>query len=195
MATTATATARLATLGTIRIIGLIVAVIAAGIGVAWFVVAAIGPQVWWTSYPGTSGGQLVTLPLELRLINATTVLLWNLTTAGLALIVADLAWRVRRGVEFVPAVSRAAWALAIVLAAGSWLAQIVQNIAGQSGLIYPDFGDTATIDPLGLPIYWGIAPHTFIPNGAFLGLSIVLGVLAYIIQAGERLQRDTEGLV
>ncbi len=31
-----------------------------------------------------------------------------------ALILADLAWRVRRGVEFVPAVSRAAWALAIV---------------------------------------------------------------------------------
>ncbi|MBN9140589.1 MAG: hypothetical protein J0H23_07165 [Micrococcales bacterium] len=40
-----------------------------------------------------------------------------------------------------------------------------------------------------------IGTSTFLPDPALLGLAVVLGVLAYIIRAGERLQRDAEGLV
>ena len=38
-------------------------------------------------------------------------------------------------------------------------------------------------------------PQSFLPDAPLLGLAIVLAVLAYIVQSGERLQRDTEGLV
>jgi len=190
---TAAAT-RLATLGAIRVLGTIIAIVTAAIGVAYFVVSAIGPEVRWTD-PVSGNGLFLALPLELRLVNAATFLLWCLTTSCLALIVADLAWRVRRGVEFVPAVSRAAWALAIVLAAGSWLAQLAENVSRQVGLVYPDDVDPATVALTDLPIDWGIGPFVFLPNPVFLGLAVVLAVLAYIIQAGERLQRETEGLV
>jgi hypothetical protein len=185
--------ARFAALGAIRIVALLVAIICATAGVVYFLVSAVGPEVWWASPDGS--GLFIALPLELRLVNAGTFLLWNLTAAGLAFIVSDLAWRIRRGVEFVPSVSRAVWALAIVLGAGSWLAQITGDVASHAGRVFPDDGDPATMGLSGLPIDWGIGTHTFVPNVAFLGLALVLGVLAYIVQAGERLQRDTEGLV
>jgi hypothetical protein len=184
---------RFAALGAIRIVALLVALVTATAGVVYFLVSAAGPEVWWAGPDG--GGVFIALPFELRLVNAGTFLLWNLTAAGLALIVSDLAWRIRRGVEFVPSVSRAAWGLAITLGAGSWLAQIVGNIAGHAGRVFPDDWDPSTMDVSRLPIDWSIGVHTFVPNGPFLGLALVLGVLAYIVHACERIQRDLEGLI
>jgi hypothetical protein len=133
--------------------------------------------------------------LPLRIARAVAFLLPCVTIAVMSLLLADLAWRVRREVRFVPAVSRTATALAIALGAGSWLSKIAANVVAYSGLVYDDIVDPARADPNGLPIYWGIGSQTFLPDPALLGLAIVLGVLAYVIRAGERLQRDTEGLV
>jgi hypothetical protein len=117
------------------------------------------------------------------------------TVAALALLVADLAWRVRREVRFVPAVSRTVAAMAAVLAVGSWLSEISINVARWTGLVYPNDVDPAKVDVTTLPIDWAVRMQTLVPNWPLLGLAIVLGVLAYIIRAGERLQRDSEGLV
>jgi hypothetical protein len=102
---------------------------------------------------------------------------------------------VRRGAGFVPAVSRTTWAIAVVLAVGSWVAQLGENVAAYSGVRYPDTGDPATMDPASLPLAWELGPATFVPDLPFLGLALVLAVLAWIIRSGERLQRETEGLV
>jgi hypothetical protein len=98
-------------------------------------------------------------------------------------------------VRFVPAVSRTAAALAISLGAGSWLSKIAANLVAYSAYFYPDDVDPAQADPSTLEFQWALGTATFLPDPALLGLAVVLGVLAYIIRAGERLQRDTEGLV
>jgi hypothetical protein len=186
---------RLVALGGIRIAGLAVAVGAAVVGVAFATVSIVGPEVWVFSSDGTGAGWFTALPLPLRLTRAIAFLLPCVTIAVMALLLADLAWRVRREVRFVPAVSRTAAALAISLGAGSWLSKIAANLVSYSGLVYDDIVDPAHADPNGLPIDWGISGQTFAPDAALLGLAVVLGVLAYIIRTGERLQRDTEGLV
>lgn len=186
---------RLVALGGIRIAGLAVAVGAAAVGVAFAAVSIVGPEVWVFSSDGTGAGWLTALPLPLRLARAIAFLLPCVTIAVMALLLADLSWRVRREVRFVPAVSRTAAALAITLGVGSWLSKIAANLVSYSGLVYDDIVDPAHADPNGPPIDWGISSQTFAPDAALLGLAVVLGVLAYIIRAGERLQRDTEGLV
>jgi hypothetical protein len=187
--------ARLAALGAIRLVALAVGIGATVAGAVYFAVSAIGPTVWWSSSGGAAAGAFVEFPFELRLVNAGAFLLWCLTTASMAFILADLARRIRRGVRFVPSVSRSVWALAIALAVGSTLAQVAENVARQSMLYFPDDVDPRTVDLSTLEISWGVGAHSFLPNGVLLGLAVVLAVLAYIIQAGERLQRDTEGLV
>jgi hypothetical protein len=186
---------RLAVLGVIRIGALAVAIGATVTGVVYAIVATIGPTVWLAIGDGSGSGTFVDLPRELRLVNAAAFLLAALTVAVMAFLLADLVWRVRRGVRFVPAVSRSAWALAITLAVGSTLAQIADNLGRWSGLLYRDDVDPATVDPMTLPIEWNLNLQTFAPNWALLGLSVVLAVLAYVIRAGERLQLDTDGLV
>jgi hypothetical protein len=114
---------------------------------------------------------------------------------GFVVLVADLAWRVRHEVRYVPAVSRTVATLAAVLAVGSWLSEISINVARWTGLVYPNDVDPAKVDVTTLPIDWAVRMQTLVPNWPLLGLAIVLGVLAYIIRAGERLQRDSEGLV
>lgn len=194
-ATRAAGATRLVALGGIRIAGLVLAVGAAAVGVTFASVSIVGPEVWVFSSDGTGAGWLTALPLPLRIARAVAFLLPCVTIAVMSLLLADLAWRVRREVRFVPAVSRTATALAIALGAGSWLSKIAANLVAYSGLVYDDIVDPAHADPNGLPIHWGIGSQTFLPDPALLGLAIVLGVLAYIIRAGERLQRDTEGLV
>src|SRR4051812_4405844 len=126
---------------------------------------------------------------------ADAFLLGCLTVAGMALVVGDLAWRIRRGVTFVPAVSHSAWMLAAIIALGSWATHVVQTIASQSGLLYPDDVDPALVHPLDLPVSWTVIPQSFLPDAPLLGLAVVLAVLAYTVQSGEQLQRDVEGLV
>jgi|GEM_PF-1176035 len=188
---------RLVALGGIRIAGLAVAVGAAVVGVVYLIGSIVGDTV---TSPGAGifeleRGLLSGLPLSLRLLNAISFLLACLVVSGMAWIIADLAWRVRRGVRFDTAVSRSTAALAVVLALGATVVQFVRNLMLYTGLRYPEDVDPATVDRTALPIEWGIGTYTFMPNFTLLGLAIVLGVLAYIIRAGERLQRDTEGLV
>jgi len=178
---------------TIRAVGLLVGAIAAFVGFAYLVIAIIGPQVWWVGGGSGATGALVEFPLPLRIVNAAAILLWCLTVAGMAFVVSSLASNIGRGVRFVRTVSRAAWSLAVVLAVGSTVAQIVENIARGSSLIIDGGIDPA--NPVGAPIGWAPASQAFGPNLPLLGLSIVLGILAYIISRGEGIQYESDGLV
>jgi len=195
-ARTADAT-RLVALGGIRIAGLAVAIGAAVTGIVYAVVSIAGDTVVspgegvYSLDPGLISG----LPLPLRLVNAAAFALACFVVASMAAIVADLARRIHRGVRFDAAVSRSTAGLAIALAVGATLAQFARNLLVQTSLSLPPGADPATVDMSTLPIEWGFGTHTFLPNWTLLGLAIVLGVLAFIIRAGERLQRDTEGLV
>jgi len=40
-----------------------------------------------------------------------------------------------------------------------------------------------------------VGVYDLAPNLPVLAVSVVIGLLAYVIGAGERLQRDTDGLV
>ena len=182
-----------AVLASIRVVAIVVGAAASLFGVGYFIVAAIGPEVWWFGGgPGGTGGFAV-FPLPLRLLNASAILLWSATAAAIAFILSGLARSVRNEVRFERAVSRAAWALAIALGAGSVAAQIVENIARYSALNLTDVADPT--HPVDAPILWAVNTSVLVPDFAFLGLSVVLGLLAYIIGSGERVQQDTEGLV
>lgn len=197
MATTRTSATRTrattVALDVIRWVAIFVGALAAAAGLAYLIVASIGPQVWWPAGGSNATGAFTTFPLPLRLVNSIAFLLWNATTATMAFIVAELARRVRRGVLFIPAVTRAGWALAITLAVGSELSQVVENVGRFSALDLS--GQSDPTNPIGAPISWGVGPWDLAPNLPLLAVSIVIGLLAYVIGAGERLQRDTEGLV
>jgi hypothetical protein len=184
--------ARLA-LRAIQVVALVVGVLTATAGVAYLIVAAAGREVWWPSGGSNGTGAFVEFPLPLRLVDAGAFLLWNATTAVMAFFVGGLARRIRHGVLFIPAVTRAAWSLAITLALGSTLAQTVENIGRASAIVFAYTDPTG--DPMSAPIGWGIGWYDLTPNLPLLAVSVVIGLLAYVIGAGERLQRDTEGLV
>jgi len=177
----------------IQIIAFAVGVVASAAGLMYLIVASVGPEVWWPSGGSRATGDFVAFPLPLRLVNAGAYFLWNATTAVMAFIVGDLARRVRNGVHFLPAVTRAAWALAIVLAAGSLLAQSLENLGRNSAIVFAYTDPTG--DPMRAPIGWGIGWFDLVPNLPLLAVSVVLGLLAYVIGAGEHLQRDVDGLV
>lgn len=183
------ALARSLVLGVIHVLGYVVAACAVVAGITYTAVAATGGFVL---VPGLG---FVHRVAPLAWVNAAAFLLTSLTIAGIAFVVGDLAWRIRRGVTFAPSVSRSAWILAAILGGGSWLARIAQTISDGAGLVYPDNVDPTITNTVDLPIGWPIVPQTFLPDAPLLGLAIVLAVLAYIVQSGERLQRDTEGLV
>jgi len=177
----------------IQVAAVVVGVLTTTAGVAYLIIAAAGPEVWWPSGGSRATGAFVQFPLPLRLVNAGAFLLWNATTSAMAFFVGGLARRVRRGVLFVPAVTRAAWSLAITLAVGATLAQTAENIGRASAIVFAYTDPTG--DPMVAPIGWGIGWYDLVPNLPLLAVSVVLGLLAYVIGAGERLQRDTEGLV
>jgi hypothetical protein len=181
-----TVVARSIAFGAIHILGYVVAALAIIAGVTYVVVAATG------SHALVTGLGIVRVPPPLALTYAAAFLLGSLTVAGMAFVVGDLAWRIRRGVTFAPSVSRSAWLLAGILGAGSWFARIVQALAEQSELIYRDATEPGIVNER---ITGGVSAASFLPDASLLGLAIVLAVLAYIVQSGERLQRETEGLV
>jgi hypothetical protein len=181
---------RFVAVGAIRVLGLVVAIVAGAAGVVYAVVTVAGPTAWITGPTGS--GQLVELPLPLRIAYAVSAALGAATIAAVALVVSRLAWRVRRETAFVPALTRAMWAIAVIVALGSWLTRIAGAIAAHSGRDYGD-GDPTTVPDA--PIHWTVTLDTFAPDLPLLGLGIVLGLCAFIVGSAERLQRDTEGLV
>ena len=177
----------------IQAAAVIVGILAATAGVAYLIVAIVGPEVWWPSGGSNATGAFVEFPLPLRLVNAGAFLAWNATTATMAFFVSGLARRVRHGVLFIPAVTRAAWSLTITLALGTTLAQTLENVGRNSAIVFAYTDPTG--DPMAAPIGWGLGWYDLTPNLPLLAVSVVIGLLAYVIGAGERLQRDTEGLV
>lgn len=165
----------------------LVAVVAAAIGVGFAVLAVIGPSVWVFSPDGSGAGVFLTLPLPLRIVHALAAVLASLTITVCALLLSDLAKHTRTGVRFVPTLSRTTSALGITLVVGPWLAQIAANTARWSIVIEAD-GSAPTIG-------WAPFLQALQPDWALLGTGLVVCALALCIRAGERLQRDTEGLV
>lgn len=183
-------------LSAIRLVARLVAVVAGAVVVIYAVTAIVGPTVLWLVDSSVQQPwSFVTLPLPWRIAHAVAIALGAITVATIALLVADLSGRIRRGVEFVPAVSRTVWSLAIVLAVGSWLTSIAANLAGHAALVYPDGPVLGFVDIDALPIDWGVGAGTLTPDFAMLGLAVTMGLLAWIIRSGERLQRDVKGLV
>lgn len=173
-----------AALGTVRVAGLLVGVAAVAIGIAFATVTAIGPSVWEFSTDGSGAGTLTRMPPILRLVHAAAVLLTCLTIGVSAILVSALARRAGAGVRFLPTLTRTVIALSVTIGAGSWLAQVATTTARWS---WPLNGTDE--------ISWAPLQQTLLPNWALLGVAIILGILAVIVSAGERLQRDTEGLV
>lgn len=172
----------------VRAVCLIVAVAAAAIGVGFAIITAIGPSVWVFSDDGSGAGQLIPLPIELRLAHAAAGLLACATITVSALLLAELAARTSAGIRFIPALSRTVWALAVTLGIGSWLAQIARNVGRWSWPVMSDAGEQIGLE-------WVSPPQAAAPNWAMLAVAVIVGVLAYIVAAAEKLQRDTEGLV
>lgn len=181
--------ARFIALGAIHVLGYVVAGCSMVVGITYAVVASTG------GFAYSEGLGLVHFAPPIALLDAGGFLIGSLTVAGMAFVVGDLARRIRRGVTFAPSVSRRTWLLATILAVGSWLSQIASTISAQSGLVYPDNVDPSNVNVENLHVHWQVGLESFVPNLPLLGLAVVLAVLAYVVQSGERLQRDTEGLI
>ncbi len=189
-----TRTSQTSALVGIRVVARAVALASAAIGVAYAAISIVGPSVWVFSNDGSGAGSFVTMPLALRMVHAGAGLLGCLVVTAIALLLVDLAGQIRPRVSFTASLSRTTWALALTVGIGPWLAQIAASLARWSWVVHPD-GPAHGTDPSSLPIEWNLGLHTFTPNWPLLGVAIVLAMLAWIVQAGERMQHDLEGLV
>lgn len=194
--TRAPALARISALASIRIAGFVVASGAVAAAIAYAAAGAMLDSVWVPTAGSLGTGAFVDdYPVPLRILLHAAFAAWCVVIASMALMLASLAAQVRRGGRFSSSVTRATWGLALTLGLGGWFAQTLTSMSEQSGVAFPDHVDPHTADLSTMPIGWGFGVQVFIPNPMLLGLAVVLGMLAYIIGAGERLQRDTEGLV
>lgn len=166
-----------------------ISIVAAAVGIAFTVLAVIGPSVWVFADDGSGAGSFVSLPLLLRIAHALAVLIPCLTATAVALLLAELTTHAR-DVRFSRALTRSTIGLAVTLGVGSWLAQVAANVARWSYVVVPDGGDAADGH-----IEWVSVIQTIWPDWPMLGIAVAIGILAVIIRTGERLQRETEGLV
>jgi len=141
--------------------------------------------------PAVTGGGYETAAVEVfglnvgsRVLLAAAAVVGTLATVFVALTIAYLCQRLRRGDPFVSTLSRATFAASLTLMIGgvfgqglsiaaAWLASDELNAARHSNEFIPG----------------GPADYTPVIAG------IVLGVIAAAFRVGERMQRDTEGLV
>lgn len=105
-----------------------------------------------------------------------------LTQVAIALAIAYLCWRLYKGNPFVASVTRAVWLAAASLAIGSLLSQALLGFASWTAI------DDLRLDAAAFPLELSI---DLVPILA--GLALLL--IASAFELGERLQRDTEGLV
>lgn len=106
----------------------------------------------------------------------------TLVYVALALTVAYLCWRLYKGNPFGASVTRAVWVAAAALTVGSLLSQGLLGFASWSAL------NELRLDPALFPLemYFDFVP-------IIAGLALLLVASAF--QLGERMKRDTEGLV
>ena len=186
---------RVAGLGVARGACLLVAVVAAALGIGFATLTIAGPSVWVFFADGSGAGSFVALPLPLRAVHAAAALLACLTVTAVALLLAELVAHVRTGPRFTLALTRTVAGLAVAVGVGTWLSAIAAAVARWSFVVLPDDVDPATADPTTLPVEWALSVQTLGPNWPVLGIAVALGVLAWITRFAERLQRDAEGLV
>lgn len=139
--------------------------------------AEIGSGVRWTEASVVSGDA----GAGERALLAAGQLIGGLTWAAVALAVAYLCWRVWAGSGFGAPLTRTILFTAVALVVGPSIAGFLSDIAAN-----------LAVDRLGLhdPLLIGF---TF-PAGAF-GAGLALAAVGVVFARGERLQRDTAGLV
>jgi hypothetical protein len=120
----------------------------------------------------------------------------------IAVALAQIAAAALRGEPFVPAAARSVTVVAVAIAVGGTLSAVLQQwgewSAGRDALFVTAWGSASisgpgtTLADLGWP-----DPAYFALQIPFLPLLLGLGLtaIAAVFRAGERLQRDTEGLV
>lgn len=165
-------------LGAIRVVAFAVAVVAAAYGISQVVLALVTSTV---SVPSSQYG-LVGLPLGIRLVVTSAVLVACSTIAVVALAIGRLAWRVRRETTFVRETTVAVTVAGAMLIAGPLVAQLLAHVGGQ--LVVQNGSDDT------FEFSWFLLPDLALP-----AVGIALLIIAGILRHGERLQRETEGLV
>lgn len=162
----------------IRVIGFAVSGVAGAYGVSQVALALITPTV---SVPSAQYG-LIDLPLGIRLIVTSAVLVACSTIVVVALAVGRLAWRVRCHPTFVRETTVAVTVAGAALIAGPSIAQLLAHVGRQ---LVVEIGSDDTFE-----FSWFLLPDLSLP-----AVGIALLLIAGILRHGERLQRDTEGLV
>ncbi len=169
---------RSVSLGAIRVVGFAVAVVAGAYGASQVALALVTPTV---SVPDSPYG-LVDLPLGVRLVVTAAVLVACLTIAVVALAVGRLAWQVRREPTFVRETTVAVTVVGATLIAGPLVAQLMAHLGRQ--LVIQNGSDET------FEFSWLLLPDLSLP-----AVGIALLIIAGILRHGERLQRESEGLV
>lgn len=162
----------------VRVLGFAVAVVAAAYGVSQVALALITSTV---SVPSSQHG-LIDLPFSIRLVVTSAVLVASLTVAVVALAIGRLAWQVRRETTFVRQTTVAVTAAGAALIVGPLIAQLLAHIGRQ--LVIQN-GSDATFE-----FAWFLLPDLSLST-----VGIALLIIAGVLRHGERLQRDTDGLV
>lgn len=175
--TSATGT-RIAALAAVRIVGFTVAVVAAAYGISQVALAMITSTV---SVPSSQYG-LLDLPLGVRLVVTSAVLVACVTIAVVALAIGRLAWRVRRETTFVRETTIAVTVAGAALIVGPLIAQLLAHV-GQQLVIQNGSDETFEFS-------WFLLPDLSLP-----AVGVALLLIAGVLSHGERLQHDTEGLV
>lgn len=165
-----------------------------------------------TTYAGTTAtreqGGFTTAEVTLRGLSmgvrvawAISQALWCLIPGTVAALVAVMAFRVRRSAPFASMLARFTLTTAVVVALGGLAAQIAGDLAGigaaeqllrWTSADYPDIAAFPDADlSTWLPRPGSTVAFPFWPIAAGLGLA----ALAALFRHGDRLQRETEGLV
>jgi hypothetical protein len=140
------------------------------------------------------------LDLPARLLLAGGHLLQGVTMTIIAVAVAVLCTRLLAGSPFRPVLSRSVMVAAVAVAAGGILWQLCFQLAGvlasaQVLTVTAWTADEAVMADPGTDIGWPEPSFGFTLEFWPLMLGLALAALAAAFRHGERLQRDTEGLV